>query len=591
MKYLISLLGAFAAALCLVSCEKKEAKISIFSDHIMTISQQEGISFADAAASVKAMGYDAADVWVFSTDEMIKTLDSLGFGHSCAIGLVNFFEDDWKLPFPGHEWNAQDLCLEFVAKHGYKKLMLVPMGRGESTLPEEEMMRRMADFIARANAQGVDVLFEDNDNLTSDVHCTADLERVFNAIPAAGHAFDTGNYLANGEDALEAYAKFRDRIRHVHLKDRYSPDNMASCASFTGCIPMEKLVRDLQKSGYDGYYTIEIFDSRHMLSDVETSIRNLRTVLSGKSVSVEKKDIGLQLYSVQELGSDFEGALDRIAGMGYTSVEISNYAPGQKMFGYSPAELRKVIENHGLKLKSSNTMGAGIDIAHPQECLEAWKQVFADHQAMGCQYLALVGIFVWGDEAQAAKTCDLLNQVGTLARDYGIRFLYHNHNMEFHPLQGSALAPIDYMLQHTDPEAVNFELDVYWTMQGKRDPVQMIRQNPGRILVLHIKDYYVLGESGKLDYKAIFDAFYETGHSDYFVEMEPESTMEQADQTAAFMYNLSEYLAHRQAGGQRAGAGLASGQAEPVDPAPILAKSLEDIAKSCCFILSAPFVK
>lgn len=591
MKNLMSLLAAFAAAICLISCEKKEAKISVFSDHIQTIARQEGISYADAAARVKAMGYDAADVWVFSSDKMIRTLDSLGFEHSCAIGIVNFFEENWEIPFPGNPQNAEKLSLDFCAKHGYKKLMLVPRSRGESTCTEEEMMQRMADFVARAKAQGVDVLFEDNDDQSSDVRGTADLERVFNAIPAAGHAFDTGNYLYNGEDALEAYGKFRDRIRHVHLKDRYSPDNMASCASFTGCIPMEKLVRDLQKSGYNGYYTIEIFDSRHMLSDVEASIRNLRTVLSGDSVPRVKKDIGLQLYSVQELGSNFEGALDRIAGMGYTSVEISNYAPGQKMFGHTPAELKQVIEAHGLTLRSSNTSGAGIDIAHPQECLEAWKQVFADHQAMGCQYLALGGIFVWGDEAQAAKTCELLNQVGTLAREYGIQFLYHNHNMEFHPLQGSSLAPIDYMLQHTDPEAVNFELDVYWAMQGKRDPVQIIRQNPDRIQVLHVKDYYVLGESGKLDYESIFKAFYEAGHSDYFVEMEPESSMEQADRTASFMYNISEFIAQRRAGGQQAFAATEPAPAEPVDPAPILAKSLDDIAKSCCFILSAPFVK
>ncbi|MBR1570595.1 MAG: sugar phosphate isomerase/epimerase [Bacteroidales bacterium] len=589
MKTIFPVLYTFALAAGLVSCGKHTQKISIFSDHIGVIAQQEGISFADAAAKVKSLGYDAADVWTFSDDKTLKTLDSLGFEHSCAIGYINFFDDGRSIPFGRDlQQNTEDLCLDFCARHGYKNLMIVPWGRGNSTLPDAEVLQRMSSFISRANAQGVDVLFEDNDQMTAYVHSGADLEKVFDAIPSAGHAFDTGNYLANSEDALEAYAKFRDRIRHVHLKDRYSPENMASCASLTGCIPMEKLVLDLEKSGYRGYYVVEIFDSAHMLSDVEVSIRNLRSLFAGEGVpSVEKKDIGLQLYSVQELESNFEGALERIAGMGYKSVEISNYAPGQKLFGYTPEEFRQVIESHGLKLKSSNTMGAGIDIAHPQQCLEAWKQVFADHKAMGCQYLALVGVFIWGDEAMAKQICQLLDQVGALGREYGIEFLYHNHNMEFHPLQGAGLAPIDYMLQHTNPAYVNFELDVYWTMQGKRDPVQMIRDNPDRIHVLHIKDYYVLGASGKMDYEAIFEAFYEAGHSDYFVEMEPESSIEEADQRAGFMYNLSEIMARRPDVLQQA----PPAPAEPVDPALVLDKSLKDIAQSCSFILSAPYVK
>ena len=575
MKRIVFLL---TTVLCLCSCSKKEPKISVFCAHIQTIAEQEGISFADAASRVKAMGYDGVDTWAFSSEQTMKTLDSLGFEHSCTVAFINFFDDNHT--------GSEDRALDFASTYKYGRMMVVPAGRGDSAIGEEAVLGRMADFIARANARGIDILFEDNDQLTSFVHCTADLEKVFAASPAAGHAFDTGNYLANGEDCLEAYRQFRDRIRHVHLKDRYSTGNMASCASFTGCIPMEELVRDLEKNGYDGYYAIEIFDSPHMLSDVETSIRNLKTILEGKQVPAPaKKDIGLQLYSVNQLESDFEGALDRIAGAGYTSVEISNYRLGQKIFGYDPAELKEVIEAHGLKLKSSNTMGADIDLENEAQCLENWRKVFADHQAMGCRYLALVGIFLWSDEQHAAKTCELLNKVGALANEYGIDFLYHNHNMEFHPLKDSELAPIDYMLKNTDPDKVNFELDVYWTMQGKRDPARIIREHGDRIHVLHIKDYYILGRSGKIDFEAVFKAFYENGRNDFFVEMEAEVPVEQADMMASAMYAISERAPWRPAAQDSAPV------PEPQDPALLLEKSLQDVTRSCSFILSAPYVK
>ena len=87
--------------LCLltVSCKKAEAplKISIFCDHIETIARQENISFAEAATRVKEFGYAGADIRVTQSPDEIKTLDSLGFAHACAISEINYSrENTWK---------------------------------------------------------------------------------------------------------------------------------------------------------------------------------------------------------------------------------------------------------------------------------------------------------------------------------------------------------------------------------------------------------------------------------------------------------------------------------------------------------------
>jgi sugar phosphate isomerase/epimerase len=65
-----------------------------------------------------------------------------------------------------------------------------------------------------------------------------------------------------------------------------------------------------------------------------------------------------------------------------------------------------------------------------------------------------------------------------------------------------------------------FENDVFWTQEGGADPVEYLKKYPKRIKLLHIKDETVIGKSGKLDFKAIFEQFYANGGKDWYVEVE-----------------------------------------------------------------------
>ncbi len=123
----------------------------------------------------------------------------------------------------------------------------------------------------------------------------------------------------------------------------------------------------------------------------------------------------------------------------------------------------------------------------------------------------------------------MLNKIGDEANKRGIKFGYHNHNLEFAKIAGTDQMYEDFLISNTDPDKVIFEMDVYWTTVGGQDPVAYLKKYPNRIKVLHIKDDYVLGESGKIDYKAIFKQFYKNGNEDWFVEMEGKMTPEQRE--------------------------------------------------------------
>jgi len=119
---------------------------------------------------------------------------------------------------------------------------------------------------------------------------------------------------------------------------------------------------------------------------------------------------------------------------------------------------------------------------------------------------------------------------------------------------------------------------------------------------LHIKDDYVIGESGKIDYKAIFSQFYNNGQEDWFVEIEDKMTPEQRTQSKAMMDAMKdvqakggtmedfmkEMMKNRPAGQPMPGFG---GPQDPKIVAENLKNSLDAIKQSADYLKASKFVK
>ena len=79
---------------------------------------------------------------------------------------------------------------------------------------------------------------------------------------------------------------------------------------------------------------------------------------------------------------------------------------------------------------------------------------------------------------------------------------------------------LEYMIENTAPENVFYELDVYWTVMGKKSPVEFFEKYPGRFTMLHIKDHREVGQSGMVGFDAIFKNAEKAGVKDIIVEIE-----------------------------------------------------------------------
>jgi sugar phosphate isomerase/epimerase len=323
-----------------------------------------------------------------------------------------------------------------------------------------------------------------------------------------------------------------------------------------------------------------------------------------------KKHLGIATYSVKGLESDIEGSFKSLAADGYVVMEISNYdAATGKVAGYAPSDYAALAKKYGITIISSHARGK-FDVKDEAGSLASWGKVFDDHKIMGCKYV-IFPMNIWAGTVDGLKAeCDLLNKIGAEANKRGIKFGYHNHHFEFVTIAGTDKVYEDFLIANTDADKVLFEMDVYWITVGGQDPVAYLKKYPNRFKVLHIKDEYVVGATGKIDYKAIFTQFYKNGYEDWFVEMEDFMTPEQRQQSLGMMDGLKKMQASggsmedfmaqmaknmpKPAQGDKQGQGTPPPGFGPQDPKIVAEKlktSLDGIKQSADFLLKSDFVK
>ena len=248
--------------------------------------------------------------------------------------------------------------------------------------------------------------------------------------------------------------------------------------------------------------------------------------------SKQKLAFGFQTWTLRdELGNDFSGTLKKMAALGYSEVEMCSPlgytgTPFEKFNKLSGTELRKMIEDTGLKCTSSH-YGMGELRDHLDNRIE-WAQQMGMKQ-MICSSLWLPdGASV--DDYR--KGCDELNTIGRKVQAAGLQFGFHNHHMEFEK-RGDELI-YDAMLERLDPVLVKMQFQVAVVNIGYK-AADYFRKYPGRFISAHLADWsptkkeqVAIGQ-GIVDWKDFFAASVVGGVKNIFVEMDPPTFKESAE--------------------------------------------------------------
>ncbi|MDP1890200.1 MAG: sugar phosphate isomerase/epimerase [Gemmatimonadaceae bacterium] len=243
--------------------------------------------------------------------------------------------------------------------------------------------------------------------------------------------------------------------------------------------------------------------------------------------------IGLQLYTVRSLmNQDMPGTMAAVAAAGYREVEFAGY------FRRTPSEVRQLLNANGLTSPSTHLGLADVG--------ERFGATADAAQAIGIRYLTVASLDMRTIKSADdwKRTADAFNDAGRRAKAAGLRFAYHNHAVEFTPVDG--VVPMDLLVGGTDPSLVAFELDLFWAIKAGQDPRAYFAKHPGRFEMVHVKDATAApaGEmtdvgSGVIDWKGIFAAHTSAGIRHYFVEHDgPADPMQSIRRSADYLKTL-----------------------------------------------------
>ena len=244
-----------------------------------------------------------------------------------------------------------------------------------------------------------------------------------------------------------------------------------------------------------------------------------------KEAAPVKKDMCVQMYSARSIlnHDNYADILKEISAMGYTAVEAASYdGENGLIYGDTPEVFKEKVEAAGMKALSAHVSRGlsreELDNHDLTAALEWWDKCIDVHKRAGMEYLVTPAIGGQRDLKDLQVYCDYLNEVGRRCKEAGLKYGYHNHAYEFEKVEGEVM--YDYMLQHTDPELVFYQMDVYWTVIGKASPVAYFKKYPGRFRMLHIKDEWEVGQSGMVGFDAIFKNAELAGLENFVVEIE-----------------------------------------------------------------------
>jgi sugar phosphate isomerase/epimerase len=234
-----------------------------------------------------------------------------------------------------------------------------------------------------------------------------------------------------------------------------------------------------------------------------------------------EKFIGLQLYSVRDaMKEDVEGTVAQVGEIGYKFVEAAGYGNGQ-FYGMSPEDFKELCETNGMEFLGSHTGQDVPDSANWDSTMAWWDEAIQAHADAGVEWIVQPWMGRTGYESLDGlkRYCEYFNAVGEKCNEQGIRFGYHNHANEF-TTEFEGKPVYDWMLELTDPEKVMFQLDLYWIVEGGKDPLDYFERYPGRFEVWHIKDKEELGASGTMDFESMFAKREQSGAEYGVVEVE-----------------------------------------------------------------------
>jgi len=132
----------------------------------------------------------------------------------------------------------------------------------------ERIIEALNQIVDYARSRQVIVTVEDFPNLLYPLSTIDEVIYMLDSVPGLGLTFDNGNFLPGGDNLMEAYARLKQYIENIHIKD-WEPSPHAEgilCrdgkyirggSHGKGLLDHSSLLKAVKKDGYDKYLAFE----------------------------------------------------------------------------------------------------------------------------------------------------------------------------------------------------------------------------------------------------------------------------------------------------------------------------------------------
>jgi sugar phosphate isomerase/epimerase len=246
---------------------------------------------------------------------------------------------------------------------------------------------------------------------------------------------------------------------------------------------------------------------------------------------------GIQLWTVKEdMAANAKDTLRKLSSYGYKQIESFEGRDGM-FWGMSNKEFKKYMDELHMTIISSH-----CDIS------KDFEKKAAEASEIGMKYLICPYKGPQKSIDDFRRFADDFNKAGEICKKNGMRFAYHNHDYSFKPVDGHV--PQDVMMQNTDKNLVDFEMDIYWVVAAGEDPEKWFRKYPGRFKLCHVKDLAKTAKGhesvqvgkGTINFKKVLKTGTANGLKYYIVEQEAftgTNPLESAAADAKYMKRLT----------------------------------------------------
>ena len=283
-----------------------------------------------------------------------------------------------------------------------------------------------------------------------------------------------------------------------------------------------------------------------------------------EALSEVRPNIGLHLPTLDnDVYNCVETTLDRVAQMGYTSIEVSAFYQG-KVHLLPPAEFKALARKAGLKITSAYlskepTMTAeereqfaakaenrGDEVvttpedvaagnSEPKESssvveakeatatpakdpdTEWWELAVATYSQLGCKYITLAYQPEGDSDSAIENFVAYAKLIGAIAAEHNMALCFHPRVATLTPRDG--VSALDKIAAKCDAETLLLEIDTYEAQQAGIEARELIKHYGKRVVQLHLHDNYNVGDSDLIDFDATLKEASRQGIDNIYIEV------------------------------------------------------------------------